>query len=54
VYGESKTDTLEGREISECLPILGTHGWELVCSHRLEAAVFGVGQRFYFKRPAAD
>ena len=54
IVGESNADTFEGREISECLPILGKHGWELVCSHRLEAALFGVGQRFYFKRPAAD
>ena len=54
VVGMSKTDQFEGLEISECLPTLGKHGWELVCSHRLEAALFGVGQRFYFKRPAAD
>jgi hypothetical protein len=53
VVGESDSDTFEGREISECLPILGAHGWELVCSHRLEAALFGVGQRFYFKRLAS-
>jgi hypothetical protein len=54
IVGASKTDPFEGLEISECLPTLGKHGWELVCSHRLEAALFGVGQRFYFKRPAAD
>ena len=54
IVGESRTDTFEGREISECLPVLGKHGWELVCSHKLEATLFGVGQRFYFKRPAVD
>jgi len=52
VAGASEKDAFEGREISECLPILGADGWELVCSHKLKAAIFGVGQRFYFKRPA--
>ena len=45
-------DAVEGLEITEYLATLGKHGWEMVCSHRLEAALFGVGQRFYFKRPA--
>lgn len=43
-------DAVEGLEITEYLTTLGKHGWELVCSHRLEAALFGVGQRFFFKR----
>ena len=47
-------EAAEGIEISDYLPVLGKHGWELVCSHRLEATLFGVGQRFIFKRPAAD
>ncbi|HET6979918.1 MAG TPA: hypothetical protein VFI24_26540 [Pyrinomonadaceae bacterium] len=51
VVGESQSDPFEGREISECLPELGKYGWELICSHKLEATLFGVGQRFYFKRP---
>lgn len=54
VVGESRTDTFEGREISEILPTLGADGWELVCSHKLEASMFGVGQRFYFKRLASQ
>ena len=54
IVGESKTDAFEGMEIGECLPALGKHGWELVCSHKLQAALFGVGQRFYFKRPKAE
>ena len=52
VVGKSDSDTFEGREISQCLPILGADGWELVCSHKLKAAIFGEGQRFYFKRLA--
>ena len=54
VVGVNKTEPFEGLEISECLTTLGKHGWELVCSHPLRAALFGEGQRFYFKRPAAD
>jgi hypothetical protein len=54
VVGASETDAYEGREISECLPALGADGWELVCSHKLKAAVFGVGRRFYFKRLAGS
>jgi hypothetical protein len=53
VVGAIETDAFEGREISECLPTLGADGWELVCSHKLEAAIFGVGRRFYFKRLAS-
>ncbi len=45
-------DAVEGLEITEYLATLGKHGWELVCSHPLSATMFGVGQRFYFKRPA--
>jgi hypothetical protein len=54
VVGENDSDAFEGREISECLPILGKNGWELICSHKLEATMFGVGERFYFKRPASS
>jgi hypothetical protein len=54
VVGEHGNEAAEGIEISEYLATLGKHGWELVCSHRLEAAMFGVGQRFIFKRPAVD
>ena len=52
VLAEHGNEAAEGIEISEYLTTLGKHGWELVCSHRLEAALFGVGQRFIFKRPA--
>ena len=45
-------DAVEGLEITEYLATLGKHGWELVCCHPLSATLFGVGQRFYFKRPA--
>ena len=54
VVGARGSEAAEGIEISDYLPALGKHGWELVCSHRLEAALFGVGRRFIFKRPAAD
>lgn len=54
VVGEHGNEPAEGIEISDYLTTLGKHGWELVCSHRLEAAMFGVGQRFIFKRPVAD
>ena len=54
VVGEHGNEAAEGIEISDYLTTLGKHGWELVCSHRLEAAMFGVGQRFIFKRPAVD
>ena len=47
-------EAAEGIEITDYLATLGKHGWELVCSHRLEAALFGVGERFIFKRPADD
>jgi len=54
VVGMSDSDSFEGREISECLPVLGAEGWELICSHKLKAALFGVGRRFYFKRLAGS
>ena len=54
VVAEHGNEAAEGIEISDYLPALGKHGWELVCSYRLEAALFGVGQRFVFKRPATD
>jgi hypothetical protein len=54
VLRDHGNEAAEGIEISEYLPTLGKHGWELVCSHRLEAALFGVGRRFIFKRPAVD
>ena len=44
-------EAVDGMEITQYLETLGKHGWELVCCHRLEAALFGVGERFYFKRP---
>jgi hypothetical protein len=50
VVGAHGNESAEGIEITDYLPILGKHGWELVCSHRLEAALFGVGERFFFKR----
>ena len=52
VVGAHGNEPAEGIEITDYLPTLGKHGWELVCSHRLEAALFGVGERFFFKRPA--
>ncbi len=52
VVADHGNEAAEGVEITDYLPTLGKHGWELVCSHRLEAAMFGVGQRFFFKRPA--
>ena len=54
VVGEHGNEAAAGIEMSDYLTTLGKHGWELVCSHRLEAALFGVGQRFIFKRPEAD
>lgn len=47
-----ENEAVDGLEITHYLKTLGKHGWELVCCHPLEAALFGVGQRFYFKRPA--
>ena len=50
VVADHGNEAAEGLEITEYLPTLGKHGWELVCSHRREA-LFGVGERFFFKRP---
>jgi hypothetical protein len=54
VVADHGNDVAEGLEMSEYLTTLGKHGWELVCSHRLETAMFGIGERFFFKRPAPD
>ena len=52
IVADHGNEALAGQEISGLIPTLGEYGWELICSHRLEAALFGVGQRFFFKRPA--
>ena len=54
VVADHGSEAAEGIEITEYLPSLGRHGWELVCSHRLEAALFGSGERFFFKRPKQE
>ena len=54
VVGSHGNEAVEGLDITDYLPTLGKHGWELVSSHPLEAALFGVGQRFFFKRPATE
>ena len=52
MVGDHGNEAVDGQDIIDFLPVLGEHGWELIYSHRLEATLFGVGQRFFFKRPA--
>jgi hypothetical protein len=52
IEGDHGNEGVEGQDIVGLIPVLGEHGWELIYSHRLEAALFGVGQRFFFKRPS--
>ena len=54
IVADHGNEALQGQDITGLLPILGEYGWELICSHRLEATLFGVGQRFFFKRPAEN
>ena len=54
IVGDHGNEAVEGVDITGFIPVLGEYGWELVCSHRLEAALFGSGQRFFFKRPMEE